>query len=109
MGPHSRTTESVIPVGGVTSGTVPFRPDDLVPLGDQSLHSLAFLLPHLDREGRDDLLQPGDMIARLVEVLVECGAELLRMCRLDHLGQCLHQLALVAVEVAELLREDVVE
>ncbi len=83
--------------------------DHLLALGDEALHSLADLGRVGDSELAERLLDAVQVPARLLEMLLEGLAKLVVMRRLRHLRERRHQLRLGAVQILELLLQDVLQ
>ncbi len=83
--------------------------DDPLSLLDQPGHPLALLSPRAPVETREDLLEALDLPARLLEVLLEGAPQLLARRLLGQLLQPLHHLLFGAVEVLQLVDQQVLQ
>ena len=95
--------------GGVLGDRVATLPHQLLAFGDETLHGLALLGRHRNAELSERLVDPRQVPARLLEVVLERVAELVTVRRLRHLRQRQDQLLLCAVQILELLVQDVLE
>src|SRR3989440_10500443 len=95
--------------GCVAGHRVATHADHLLALGDETLHPLANLGRHRDAELAKGFLDATHMATCLVEVVLERVAELLVMRGLGHLRERTDELSLGAVQIFELLLQDVFE
>ena len=95
---------------GIERDRVPVRPGDVVAVGDETLHRLARLRRREpDAHLGEDLLQPIDVHARLLEVRLEGITKLVRMRGRGQPRQCVDELPLGAVQIPDLLDQHVGE
>src|SRR3954452_2923933 len=93
----------------VLGGRIALHLAPLLALGDEALHALADLGRARDTDLAECLLDALQMIVRLLEMVLECLAELVVARCLRHLRQRGGQLRLGAVQILELLLQDVFE
>ena len=93
----------------VLGGGIAFHAHQLLALGDEALHALADLGRARDTDLAECLLDALQMIACLLEVVLEGLTKLIVVRRLRHLRQRRGQLRLGAVQILELLLQDVLE
>jgi hypothetical protein len=93
----------------VLRGRVAVLLHHLLAFGDEPLHCLAHLGRRRDAELAERLVDPLQVTARLLEVVLDGLPQLVVMRRLRHLRQRLDELLLGAVQILELFLQDVIE
>ena len=94
---------------GVADIRVAAGGNHLLAFANETPHALADLRRHGPAEPGDDVVEPADVVAGLLEVMLERLLQLVVGCRRSQLRKCVDQLRLGAVQVGQLLDEEVVE
>jgi hypothetical protein len=87
----------------VNNGFVALLLEHLFALRNQPLHRLALLSPGFDLQEARDLDEAIYVAAGFLEVVCDGLAQRIAGSRLGHLGQCLYQLILSAIQIADLI------
>jgi hypothetical protein len=90
---------------GILGSRIAVAGDRLLAFLDQPAHRVTRLARAADTDLAEDVLEPLDVVLRLVQVVLEGFTELLIRCCLRHLRQRLHQLLFGVVEILELVSE----